>query len=70
MAMHTSTANAKLNAAVIAKLHAEGSALAAPWNAIEAVGNQPTVLSAYRHARSGGERTRKGIGNDKTNASQ
>ena len=34
--MQTSTANAKLNAAVIAKLHAEGLTLGAPWSEIEA----------------------------------
>ena len=34
--MQTDTATAKLRAAVIAKLHAEGLTLASPWREIEA----------------------------------
>ena len=34
--MHTDNAAAKLNAAVIAKLHAEGLTIDSPWSEIEA----------------------------------
>lgn len=55
--MQTDTATAKLNAAVIAKLHAEGLTLGAPWSAIEAclapVVSPTACVKAAREMREG-----------------